>query len=104
MKPANGRTAMLARLLLAAGLLGATALGVASAAPLGPQASLEADASLVTEVKHKNKGHHRAWRGVGAVIMLGTGYCAVQAATCEERYGEDSYGYWRCMRRAGCEW
>jgi len=96
---------MFGRLLLAAGLLGATAFGVATAAPLAPHASLEADGGLVTEVKHKNKGgKNRVWRGVGAVIVLGAGYCAVQATSCAEHYGEDTYGYGRCMRRAGCEW
>jgi len=107
MKPTNGRTVMLAKLALAAGLLGATALGIATAAPLAPQASLEADDGLVTQAKHKNKGgknHHRVWRGVGTVIVLGAGYCVAQAASCEEHYGEDTYGFARCMRRAGCEW
>lgn len=92
---------------MAAGLLGATAFSIASAAPLGPQASLETDDGLVTHVK-KGKGgggkhHHHHWRhGVGGVILLGAGYCAVQVARCADIYGEDTSRYWRCLRRHGC--
>jgi hypothetical protein len=112
MNATNGKSGMLGKLALAAGLLGATALGVATAAPLGPQASLESNGDLVTHVKKKGKGkggknhhHHNHGLGVG-VIVLGTGiaYCAAQSAACEESYGEGTGGYWRCMRRAGCDW
>ena len=111
MHKTNAHAGMLGKLALAAGLLGATALGVATAAPLGPQASLAPDGDFVTHVKKKNKGnggkHHHHHRHVGiGVIVLGTGvaYCTVQAANCEENYGEGTGGYWRCMRRAGCDW
>jgi hypothetical protein len=103
MRPINARAGLLGRLSLAAGLLGATALGVASAAPLSPQSGVQADHSLVAQVK-KGKHHgHRPWIGVGAVIVLGAGYCTVQAASCEERYGAASWRYWRCLRQAGCD-
>ena len=94
-----------ARLSLALGLL-AAALGVASAAPLPAQPGLGADQSLVTQVK-KGKHHHhgyRPWVGVGGGIVLGTAYCSAQSASCAEEYGARTYRYWRCMRRAGCDW
>jgi hypothetical protein len=103
----NGKSSVFGKLLLAAALVGATALGVASAAPLGPQASVETD-GIVTHVK-KGKGgkhhHHRHGIGVGVIVLgTGAGYCAVQAASCEQNYGEGTNGYWRCLRRAGCDW
>jgi hypothetical protein len=108
MNATSAKAGMFGKLLLAAGLLGATAWGVASAAPLGLQASLETDGDLVTHVKKKGKGgkhHHHNHLGVG-IIVLGTGvaYCTAQSANCEENYGEGTSGYWRCMRRAGCDW
>jgi hypothetical protein len=104
MRPIDGRAGLLGRLSLAAALLGATALGVASAAPLGPQPGLDADHSLVTQVKKGKHNHgHRRWLGVGAVIVLGAGYCTAQAVRCEERYGADGWRYWRCLRRVGCD-
>jgi hypothetical protein len=109
------RTASIAgKMLLTAGLLGAVAMSIAYAGPLGPQADLQAENDLVTHVKKKVKGgkggkhHHHGHNhhiDVG-VIVLGTGiaYCAGTSASCEENYGEGTNGYWRCMRRAGCDW
>lgn len=109
MKPMNGKAGMVARLSLAAGLLGTTALAVASAAPLGPQAGFEADSGLLTHVKKKGKGgkhhhHHGIWTGIGAAIALGSAYCSAQVESCDERYGDDDDDrYQRCLQRAGCD-
>lgn len=106
-----GKSGLVGKLLLTASLLGAATLGIASAGPLGPQADLQAENDLVTHVKKKGKGgkhHHHGHNhhiGVG-VIVLGTGiaYCAGTSSSCAENYGEGTNGYWRCMRRAGCDW
>jgi hypothetical protein len=45
--------------------------------------------------------HHHHGIGIGGVI-IGIGYCAIQSERCEEAYGEHTYRYRRCMRRAGC--
>jgi hypothetical protein len=103
MKPIIGRAGVAAMLLVAAGMLGATALAVAATVPLAPQPGFEADGGVVTQVKKgKDKNHNHAWVGIGAAIVLSTAYCAAQAESCEERYGDDSRRYWRCLRRAGC--
>jgi hypothetical protein len=103
MKPINRTIGTPARLSLALGLL-AAALGVASAAPLPPQPGQAGDQSLITQVK-KGKHHgYRPWVGIGGAIVVGTAYCTAQAASCAEEYGARTYRYWRCLRRAGCDW
>jgi len=105
MRQINGKIRMPGRVSLALGLLAAT-LGVAAAAPLPAQPDQPAEQSLVSQVKggkQYHHHHHNRWGGVGTVIVLGTGYCAARAATCEDRYGGGTYGYWRCLRRAGCD-
>src|SRR5262245_42371856 len=101
----NGKIRIPGRLTLALGLLAAT-LGVAAAAPLSPLPGQPADQSLVTQVKggkQYHHHHHNRWGGVGTVIVLGTSYCTVRAESCADRYGAGTYGYWRCLRRAGCD-
>lgn len=50
--------------------------------------------------------HHHGWGAgaavVGGAIVLGLGYCTAQSNRCEAEYGDGTYRYWRCMRRAGC--
>jgi hypothetical protein len=72
-------------------------LGSASAAPLGPKVSLEADGGHVVLAK-KGK-HFRRFIGIG--IVVGVGYCAARAEWCADRYDSDR-AYYRCLRRAGC--
>jgi hypothetical protein len=74
----------------------------ASAASLGPQTGLAADGGSMT-LAEKADHHHRRWPYiVGGAVVLGLGYCAVQADQCAEAYGTYNYWYRRCMRRAGC--
>ncbi|HWE16391.1 MAG TPA: hypothetical protein VG758_04315 [Hyphomicrobiaceae bacterium] len=46
--------------------------------------------------------HHYGVYGIGGALILGAGYCAVQAERCATTYGDGTYRYWRCMRRTGC--
>ena len=62
---------MLGRSLLLAGLLGATAFNIASAAPLAPLAGLDADEGLVTHAARRGQANPRTQRpGLGPSTLL----------------------------------
>jgi hypothetical protein len=52
--------------------------------------------------KGGHHGHHHWGYGIGGAIILGAGYCAIQAERCATTYGDGTYRYWRCMQRVGC--
>ena len=58
---------------------------------------------LVPAKPRGNKHHHRhRHRGVSDGVVLGTGYCSLQAERCASLYGTCSYSYRRCLRLVGC--
>jgi hypothetical protein len=95
-KLALGAAAVAAAVLLTPGVPGG--LGSASAGPLAPKLGVEADGGNVILTKGKHHHHHR-FLGIGIVVCLG--YCAARADWCADRY-DTRYGYYRCLRRAGC--
>ena len=98
---------MLGKITLAAGfLVAATAFvpyGASAISPAGAPSAGQTDGLMLVKSKKGGSGkhHHHRRRGRGGVIIE-VGYCAIQAATCADAYGEGTRRYYRCLARRGC--